>query len=123
MTHAATGGRFAVRSDKSDRGENVNSPDDPDLHRVLRLPEQPLGKEGAGNWFRPGGPFDPSAGDAAEGADIFEVSQTGPFDVQGPRAVAAALFLAVMWLYIGRYSYECVYLTGGVNTPGTWCAW
>jgi len=38
-------------------------------------------------------------------------------------ASIVAVVLVLCWVYIGRYMYECVYLTGGINVPGGFCAW
>mmetsp|Transcript_30762 Transcript_30762/g.54490 ORF Transcript_30762/g.54490 Transcript_30762/m.54490 type:complete len:126 (+) Transcript_30762:26-403(+) len=42
---------------------------------------------------------------------------------EGQLLLFASIFLCGAWLYIGRYLYECVYLTGGYNVVGGFCAW
>eukprot|EP00933_Yihiella_yeosuensis_P018238 TRINITY_DN15045_c0_g1_i2.p1 TRINITY_DN15045_c0_g1~~TRINITY_DN15045_c0_g1_i2.p1 ORF type:complete len:142 (-),score=16.27 TRINITY_DN15045_c0_g1_i2:51-476(-) len=118
---ATSDGNVQGRSQKLQATDNAAE----DLVRkALRLPVEPARKEDdVSQVFKPGGPFDPCAGDAAEDEDLFNLEKTGPLDAKGPRLIAAIVLLLAMWLYIARYMYECVYLSGGYNTPGTWCAW
>mmetsp|Transcript_109518 Transcript_109518/g.353456 ORF Transcript_109518/g.353456 Transcript_109518/m.353456 type:complete len:126 (-) Transcript_109518:18-395(-) len=83
--------------------------------QALRLPPSQGGSPA-------GGAEGPGAG-TVEDADLFDTSETGPWDAKGPRLAAALVLVALAWLYIGRYLYECVYVSGGVNIPGGFCAW